>query len=334
MKDFFIKYSNFPKYLIDKYGFIFGLETIARELIPLKGLFSLEKFERYLSQVLPINDFKKLYEQRGIELSIIACELNNPRKAIFGIHDTENKLNHKDFYQDYYSNKATISKAVQASCCVPILFKPTIINGKEYIDGETKKCLSTHVAVEQKADLVIVSHVFTPFIENGTLGSISNKGLANIGHQAFQIMMYQKIQNAYYYKQLRDKFYNFLSSQKFKEKYGFSDEVLTNLKSDFSEICKYNPALDYIYIPSPFALNYLEYYNILPQMTSEIMNIGYFTANEILPLYGLKKLPEYKEKGILESKNLKKFKYVKSRYEKYKEAVRMRFPKLLTQLED
>ena len=102
------------------------------------GLFSIDKLERYLSERLPINDFRELPRP----VYITAVDLDQAKRVVFG---------------PGYEDRIPISQAVAASCCVPGLFRPYRIGDRYFVDGEIARTLSADVAVQAGADIVIVS---------------------------------------------------------------------------------------------------------------------------------------------------------------------------------
>ena len=149
-----------PRTLLDKTLVSGGLESLLKNGLKLNGLFSTKGMESYLrKEVLLDNDFSRL----GIELYIVATQLNHSRKAIFGNFPESHKTSSTKFI-----NYATISDAVASSTSLPPVFAPygiTRPDGKEifYYDGEIRDTLSTHIAADHGADLVISSYSIQPY---------------------------------------------------------------------------------------------------------------------------------------------------------------------------
>ena len=83
-----------------------GLESLVKNGFKINGLFTTKGIERYLrTHVLKENSFGSL----GVDLYIVATQLNHSRKVVFG--------NFPETYKDKtikYGNFATISEAVAA----------------------------------------------------------------------------------------------------------------------------------------------------------------------------------------------------------------------------
>ena len=328
LKKYIKRLLELPR-LHDKYGPGTGIEAILRELFPQMGLFSLGRLEKYLEDVLPINDFEELYVRKEMDLSIIATEVDYPRKGIFG-KDLSDWIgtDEDSYYRDRYLNTAAISRAVHASCCVPGLFKPVSIDGHIYYDGEVKQCLSVHVAADMGADLIFVSHTFTPYVRDENMGSITELGLYSLVLQAMNTAMYQKIREPARLREQKEDLFKFVRSDLFRNKYKLSPETHEEMVNDLAAFFNYNKDRKYIFIPSPNEIFFVDHFNILPYSTRELINIGYSITNEIMPMHGFEKLKEYKTVGILEAKNLTRFKFKKSQYERYRAVARETFPKM------
>src|SRR5215510_7486440 len=116
------------------------------------GFFDNSSLEHYLRLNIErrgmTNDFRVLYRRRGVELYIVAMNLDTAERAVFG-HDEDTSL--------------TISEAVQASTALPGFYKPARIKGVDYVDGGVRRTANIDVAIEHGADLVICYNPFRPF---------------------------------------------------------------------------------------------------------------------------------------------------------------------------
>jgi NTE family protein len=116
------------------------------------GLFDNSSIERYLRHNIErrglTNDFRVLYRARGVELYIVAMNLDTAERVVFG-HDEDTSL--------------TVSEAVQASTALPGFYRPARIKGVDYVDGGVRRTANIDVAIEHGADLVICYNPFRPF---------------------------------------------------------------------------------------------------------------------------------------------------------------------------
>jgi NTE family protein len=123
------------------------------------GLFSIRRFERYMRRQLPINSFQRLAKP----VFVTAVDIDSAERVVFG---------------PGYDDRPPISEAVAASCCVPGLFRPILINGRYYVDGEVARTLSADIAVEAGANVVIISNIYRPHRELEPKRSTARKGMS------------------------------------------------------------------------------------------------------------------------------------------------------------
>jgi NTE family protein len=116
------------------------------------GLFNNAPLEKYLRENIErrgmTNDFRVLYRLRGVELYIVAMNLDTAERVVFG-HDEDTSV--------------TISEAVQASTALPGFYKPARLKGFDYVDGGVRRTANIDTAIEHGADLVICYNPFRPF---------------------------------------------------------------------------------------------------------------------------------------------------------------------------
>ncbi len=79
--------------------------------VPRDGFFSMDGFKKFLRKHIPYRDLSQL----PLPAIVCATDLNNYSKAAFSQGD--------------------MAECVSASCSIPIIFKPVIINGITYVDG-------------------------------------------------------------------------------------------------------------------------------------------------------------------------------------------------------
>ena len=136
------------------------------------GLLSIDRFEGFLRERLPVDNFRDLDRK----LFVTACDVDGRGREVFG---------------PGFRDDVPISSAVTASCCVPLLFRPHKIGDRYYFDGEIVRTLSIDLAVEAGADVVVVSNVYRPHITT-TDRSLVHGGLPAMGRQALNIILSEK----------------------------------------------------------------------------------------------------------------------------------------------
>jgi NTE family protein len=83
--------------------------------IPDGGLFKIDAFEKFLTKHLRA----KTFEELNIPLKIVATDLDKGQSVVF--------------------SSGNLVDAIVASCSIPVLFRPKIIDGVHYVDGGVLK---------------------------------------------------------------------------------------------------------------------------------------------------------------------------------------------------
>ena len=274
-----------PRSIMEKALVTGGFESLLKNGLKLNGLFSTKGIEAYLrKEVFLDNDFARL----GVELFVIGTQLNHTRKAIFGAFPESYKTENTK-----YINYATISDAVACSTALPPVFSPYGIkrpDGKEifYYDGEIRDTLSTHVAADYGADLVISSFSIQPYHYTPEMGSLSDYGIPLIANQALYQVVQQKIAKNIQYKNDIRSIYKAVDG--YFKKANLSEEHRDKLLEIIREKVNYRPEVDYIYI-SPRSQNYemffVDHFSLNSQILARIVRIGFKSAINTLRQYDI-----------------------------------------------
>ncbi len=260
-----------------------GFETLLKNGFKLNGLFTTRGVEKYLRQhVLPENDFSKL----GVDLFVVCTELNNPNKVIFGTMDAPGKTP-----GTRYANYATISDAVAASGSLPPFYSPYGINKDSlnkdkdpnknvyFFDGEIRETLSTHVASDHGADLIISSYSVEPYRYNPKMGSLHKYGIPVIINQALYQVIQQKIEKHRRHQENLSAIYSGIES--YCKKQGIAVEQRDKLLQIVCQNSNFKPGVDWMYI-HPTARNYemffVDHFSLNPKILSRIVSIGFRSA--------------------------------------------------------
>jgi len=165
----------------------------ATDYIP-SGLFDNSPLERWLRQNLDRlsmpNDFRAFQRKRGVELYLIACNLDTSERVVFGGNEV---------------GELTIAQAVQASTALPIFYKPARLNGIDYVDGGVRHTANIDVAIEKGADLVICYNPFRPFVNDVDKASaasapsrrgdyLSDGGAKLVVNQVFRTLLHSRLE--------------------------------------------------------------------------------------------------------------------------------------------
>jgi len=286
------------EHIIEDYADVdyYGIENFLREFIRVPALSNTDRIEKYLHEILEIDDFRQLQRERGLDFYVIATELDWPRKAIFG-------PKHSPFTSDPWADRwisgVPISTAAAASCSLPILYSPKqiIIEGEKlyFVDGEVKKTLSTHVPRQNGADLIIISHTLEPYKYQEKRGSVVQHGLVSILLQSVYISVAQKIRSAWGIYSIKRQIFDYLSTPQFQKEL---DAIMKDLKTSDSKklkkklteflqdkVCdmlQLDLNLQYIYLPSSSDIFWLDHFNIFPHYMRKLVNSGYNRARQLL----------------------------------------------------
>jgi predicted acylesterase/phospholipase RssA len=158
------------------------------------GLYDGRALERYMREGIAAANGTNSFDSLAKELFIIATDLASGRRAVFGPQD---------------EHQCTISLAVAASTALPIVYKPVLIEGREYVDGGLGGTASLDIAIEHGATLVVCVNPLVPYDnraeEPGGMQNrartFSRRGLSAIASQVSRITVHAGLK--YHVKQLR-----------------------------------------------------------------------------------------------------------------------------------
>src|SRR6266571_3528699 len=128
---------------------------------PVEMLRSIDGTSEDFSQLTALEFYRLLRRLRGVELYIVAMNLDTAERVVFG-HDEDTSL--------------TISEAVQASTALPGFYKPARLKGVDYVDGGVRRTANIDVAIEHGAELVICYNPFRPFHNRVVRRFVPEKG--------------------------------------------------------------------------------------------------------------------------------------------------------------
>ena len=265
--------KSLPKMLLDKNIFTGGLETFLKSKFKINGLFTTKGLEKYLREyALVYNDFNKL----GVELFIVGTQLNHTRKVIFGNFSETSKNDRLMF-----ANFASISQAVAASTSLPPVFSPYGIHQNQdkelfFFDGEIRDTLSTHVAADHGADLIISSYSVHPYHFNKEVGSLHQFGIPVILNQALYQVIQQKIDRHITHQTEISSVYAAIDS--YFQKNSLPDEHKEKVLEIIRERLNFKPNADYIYVhprPKDYEMFWADHFSLNSSVLERIVKIGF-----------------------------------------------------------
>jgi NTE family protein len=155
------------------------------------GLYSGAGIAEYVEAALStdgrVNDFRRL----GNELYLTATDLDTCERIVFG--------------EDGWSD-VPISKAVQCSTTLPIVYKPVDLKGRQLIDGGIRSTTNVDIAVEKGAKFIVVVNPLVPFVNDfektiptvfgKRVRRVSDMGLPAIANQTFRLIAHARLHEA------------------------------------------------------------------------------------------------------------------------------------------
>jgi predicted acylesterase/phospholipase RssA len=134
-----------------------------------------------------VDDFRLL----GKELYLTATDLDTCERIVFGEEGW---------------NDVPISKAIQCSTTLPIVYKPVDLKGRQLVDGGIRSTTNVDVAVEKGAKFIVVVNPLVPFVNDfektiptvfgNRVRRVSDMGLPAIANQTFRLIAHARLHEA------------------------------------------------------------------------------------------------------------------------------------------
>jgi NTE family protein len=155
------------------------------------GLYSGSGIADYVEEVLSeggrTNDFRLL----DAELYLTATDLDTCERIVFGERGWSD---------------VPISKAIQCSTTLPIVYKPVDLKGRQLIDGGIRSTTNVDIAVEKGAKFIIVVNPLVPYVNDfaktiptvfgNRARRVSDMGLSAIANQTFRLIAHARLHEA------------------------------------------------------------------------------------------------------------------------------------------
>ncbi len=155
------------------------------------GLYSNAGLADYVEESLRdngrIDDFRLLDH----ELYLTATDLDTCERLVFG----------EPGWDD-----VPISKAIQCSTALPVVYKPVDLKGRQLIDGGIRSTTNVDIAVEKGAEFILVVNPLVPYVNDfeqtiptvfGTrVKRVSDMGLPAIANQTFRLIAHARLHQA------------------------------------------------------------------------------------------------------------------------------------------
>ena len=155
------------------------------------GIYSGSGLSEYVEEALGtdgrVNDFRLLEN----ELYLTATDLDTCERIVFG----------EEGWTD-----VPISKAVECSTCLPLVYKPVDLKGRQFVDGGIRSTTNVDIAVEKGAKLIVVVYPLVPYVNDfektiptvfgRRVRRVSDMGLPAIANQTFRLIAHQRLHQA------------------------------------------------------------------------------------------------------------------------------------------
>jgi NTE family protein len=155
------------------------------------GLYSGDGIDDYIAKVLADSDRPNDFRMLENELYLTATDLDTTERIVFG----------EEGWRD-----VPISKAVQCSTTLPIVYKPVDLKGRQLVDGGIRSTTNVDIAVENGAEFIIVVNPLVPYINDfestiptvfGTRARrVSDMGMPAIANQTFRLIAHARLHQA------------------------------------------------------------------------------------------------------------------------------------------
>lgn len=259
-----------------------GVESLLKRAFKINGLFSTKGLGDYFRKAVLESDATQ-FGDLAADLFIVATYLNQPKKAVFSKYGNDDvKSMRKD---TDYINTVDVATTITASAALPPIFTPVTINDEVFFDGEIRDSLSSHIALEQGSDLVIVSYSMQPYKLNEEFGSLDSYGLPVIANQALYQLIQHKIVNHINSKEKLHDLFN--SLEKTLKKSMPAAEVAKIVKPLEKEFFPDRKAkVIYIHPSSQdYEMFFADHLSLKPKVLNKIVTIGFKAAMNTLRDY-------------------------------------------------
>jgi NTE family protein len=167
-----------------EFGQVSGMDIVLAlaEALP-TGLYTGGGLERYVRDVLSHAGRSDDFRDLDVELYLTGTDLDSCERVVFGADGLDD---------------VPISRAVAASCAVPMVYKPVEIKDRVYVDGGLVSTTNIDIAIDAGAKFVVVVNPLVPYVgdmaESGSPSRrVSKMGFPQIGYQAFKLLAHQRL---------------------------------------------------------------------------------------------------------------------------------------------
>lgn len=259
------------------------LKSILKPIMNYPGPFSTEGAKKYLlNEILEVDSFESFVP----DLFIVGTQLDHSRKTIFSRYNYPNPSHDSTAV---YQTGISVSTAAAASMSVPPFYAPYPVENPQtkeveyYIDGEIRETLSTHVAEDNKCDIIISSWTHTPYHYHDEVGSLVNYGLPSIAIQSIYLLIQKKIVTSRANRATAIDILNTVSEYMKQEK--FTSAHRRDILAILERKLNVNPKVKLIDIypdPHDYKLFFANSFSLNPKVAEHAVKAGYKKAMQVL----------------------------------------------------
>jgi predicted acylesterase/phospholipase RssA len=155
-----------------------------------RGLYSNAGIGAYVREALATKGINDSFDALQRDLYLTATDLDSGERIVLGDADS------------HWSN-VPVSKAVECSTALPMVYEPVEVNGRTLIDGGIYSTTNVDVAVERGAKFIVVINPIVPYLNDrdsdiSTVSGqevrrISEMGVPAIANQTFRLLLHQRL---------------------------------------------------------------------------------------------------------------------------------------------
>jgi len=154
------------------------------------GMYSNAGIGAYVREVLATKGIVDSFDALSRELYLTGTDLDSGERVVFGDKDG-----------DWAG--IPVSKAVECSTALPLVYEPVEVNGRTLVDGGIYSTTNVDVAVERGAEFIVVINPLVPYVNDRNVGlptvsgsrvrRLADMGLPAIANQAFRLLLHQRL---------------------------------------------------------------------------------------------------------------------------------------------
>jgi NTE family protein len=155
-----------------------------------RGLYSNAGIGRYVREALAKQGIHDSFDALERDLYLTATDLDSGERIVLGDPDGD-------------WSGVPVSKAVECSTALPVVYEPVEVNGRTLIDGGIYSTTNVDVAVERGAKFIVVINPIVPYLNDRDsdlptvsgqeVRRIADMGVPAIANQTFRLLLHQRL---------------------------------------------------------------------------------------------------------------------------------------------